>query len=688
MKEQPLAVPGRRHGNTSARRGEADVLVVGEEFDSLRREEEPTTPMGIAIRSWKASTTAGYPTHLRGLADVEDEMGEEGWLPKILSRQLARHVQHRGSASAARGIISAVRACEDLQWITGVVQPIHWRLAKAGAQSVKEYANGAQEYANPVMLRHLVEAAKSADDRAVVAMALVSYVCFLRVAEAASVRAGDVRDSCYVAFWNSKTGDEGWQRRPVPEWLRPYVQWLLEWAEDRGLARDDILFPAGAAQLERSLAALVSGTTWTHHRWHCFRRGGAAACWKRSLEPPHFIWWGRWAATATAMAYALGYGDEDVVAPLCLPQVWSAERRSLFVEPQKVWGDIMYEGQRRDKNKPVSGRGELRRAAPSLFKGKGYADEPRSDAADLGSPSDDSDCGVSADEGVVQRPGVRQPPGVVQTAAGKRGSGRGGDAGTRTVGDGAQRGADPDPRRVNAGRQAEQSGAGSSKPPTRDGAEFKFTAPPSANLSPGPGKSGIHGVLHTLLKVSQGPGRDRWLAEPYQCHQGGRVARRWKWRKVLSGEPVPEGWRDLNGETGRAMANPDPNRSDPGLYPVAPSSDSGVRAVLGDEGAGSEMKVSGVMEGVVGLGPGLHYKGGVFVTIMADLTRHFVWMAIKLACAEALLVHRLWIFWLRLTSVCGDFRLDEPMAVCLMAVRCLLPEAWETLNHLSTSPRP
>ena len=62
-----------------------------------------------------------------------------------------------------------------IPWVAGVVQPIHWRLAKAGAQS------GAQEYACPVMLRHLVESAKSADDRAVVAMVLVSYVCFLQV---------------------------------------------------------------------------------------------------------------------------------------------------------------------------------------------------------------------------------------------------------------------------------------------------------------------------------------------------------------------------------------------------------------------------------------------------------------------------------------------------------------------------
>ena len=45
--------------------------------------------------------------------------------------------------------------------------------------------------------------------RAVVAMALVPYVCFLRVAESASLRVGDVRDSSYLVFWNSKTGHEG-----------------------------------------------------------------------------------------------------------------------------------------------------------------------------------------------------------------------------------------------------------------------------------------------------------------------------------------------------------------------------------------------------------------------------------------------------------------------------------------------
>ena len=182
-------------------------------------------------------------------------------------------------------LISAVRACEDLQMVAGDVKPMNWRLAKAGAQA------GAQEYASPVMLRNLVEKAVSESDQAVVAMALISYVCFLRVAEAASVRAGDVRDSHSLLFWNTKTGTEGWQRRPVPPWLRPFVEWVYDWATGWGRARDDPLFPAGSAQPEKKLADMVHGTTWSQHRWHCLRRGGAAACWRRGPALPHFKWW-------------------------------------------------------------------------------------------------------------------------------------------------------------------------------------------------------------------------------------------------------------------------------------------------------------------------------------------------------------------------------------------------------------
>ena len=117
-----------------------------------------------------------------------------------------------------------------------------------------------------------------------------------------------------------------------------------------------------------------------------------------------------------------------------------------------------------------------------MFNGKRFAGEPRSDGADVGSSSDDSDRGVSADEGIVQRPGIRPPLGVVPKAAGERGSGRGAVARANDEGGGTQQGAgDAEPR--HAGRQP--TGAGASNPSSREGGGFKFTAPPSARPKAG-----------------------------------------------------------------------------------------------------------------------------------------------------------------------------------------------------------
>ena len=60
-----------------------------------------------------------------------------------------------------------------------------------------------------------------------------------------------VLDSCYVVFWNTKTIDEGCQRWLVPRWLRLFLDWLYEWTEKRGRARNDGLFPAGAASVRK-----------------------------------------------------------------------------------------------------------------------------------------------------------------------------------------------------------------------------------------------------------------------------------------------------------------------------------------------------------------------------------------------------------------------------------------------------
>ena len=173
------------------------------------------------------------------------------------------------------------------------MQPIHRRPAKARAQA------GAELCASLAILQHLACGDRSNGDRAVVVAALVSYAFLFRVAEMASVCVMDVLDLGVVAFWNSKTRDEGRQRRPVPGWLRPYLAWASQWAADKGMERDDLLFQGVAAYLEMGLRVGCNTGGIVSNEGGQLRVGEGVPC-------CHFKWWGRWAATATAMPYALG----------------------------------------------------------------------------------------------------------------------------------------------------------------------------------------------------------------------------------------------------------------------------------------------------------------------------------------------------------------------------------------------
>ena len=90
----------------------------------------------------------------------------------------------------------------------------------------------------------------------------------------------------------------------------------------------------------------------------------------------------------------------------------------------------------------------------------------------------------------------------------------------------------------------------------------------------------------------------------------------------------------------------------------------------------------------MGMEDNLQSKGGLLLTIMAVLTRHFCWLTCRLRCVVGVLVNHLCILLNRIVSVCEDFRLDEPLGICLMAVQCLSPGVWDSVNHLSTSPKP
>ena len=260
------------------------------------------------------------------------------------------------------------------------------------------------------------------------------------------------------------------------------------------------------------------------------------------------------------------------MAPLYLPQVWGSVSAAAFVDPQQVWGDIMFDERHQDKNGPVWGRGERRRAAPSIFRGKRFAGEPRSDAADLGSSSEDTGSGVSADERPSERPGVRglqrlfQRPrheGVQEQD--KRWGTRMSEGGLRILPLHCPLGSRTRATRqgMGCGQNAqEMSGRSSSSlPRCRDDQrrhQRRDRGDQPLNVPEGAEKSSV-----------------RWVAEPFQYQQGGRVARQWRWRRLRRDARFPQGWRELDGDHDTAMESQDRDGSDPGLYPVEPAGQGG-----------------------------------------------------------------------------------------------------------------
>ena len=92
------------------------------------------------------------------------------------------------------GIFAAVQALEDLYILPPTVLPLHRRIAGGGSQPK------GQDYATPPMLRELWSAVSTGQQRVVAALGVLSWVCFLCVGEAASIRPCDVEESSIVFF--------------------------------------------------------------------------------------------------------------------------------------------------------------------------------------------------------------------------------------------------------------------------------------------------------------------------------------------------------------------------------------------------------------------------------------------------------------------------------------------------------
>ena len=291
------------------------------------------------MQSWTPRTWSQYASRLRALAAYAERAGPPA--PAATLEGLpAERAQAGATASALRGIISAVRAVEDLQWLQPTVTTPHKRIAAGAASS------GSQPYLSPAGWVQLVERARDSRIGTVFsALAVISWVCYLRVGEAAGIRVSDLAMPGFVQFWNSKTGEEGYTTRPLYRYADGVRAWLHRHMVSLGRSSDMLVWQSGEAGLDAGMAETLAGTSHARARWHALRRGGAAATWARKADLAYYKWWGRWQSTAVAMPYGTKWSDPGVVAPTVLP-AWSRDRGPLPT-PERVgvlalWGSPMF----------------------------------------------------------------------------------------------------------------------------------------------------------------------------------------------------------------------------------------------------------------------------------------------------------------------------------------------------------
>ena len=244
----------------------------------LGTKDEPSGLDAWATRSWRAGTRRANAQKLAKIAEFL-EASRETSLAKVLAGFLAARAEAGETRSTLRGYNAAVRAAEDLGWIGPTVQQLHTHIAQAASKV------GLQPYLPPEGLCVLFERAElQLGSLPMACVAVLCWVLWLRVSEVSGLRMGDVSLPLWLRFCNSKTGEEGWQSRPISSWADRYREALLGWAEAKGLRPSDHLSPGGIAWLEHKFVEVLGSTPCRHCRWHSLRNDGSAACYARNPQ--------------------------------------------------------------------------------------------------------------------------------------------------------------------------------------------------------------------------------------------------------------------------------------------------------------------------------------------------------------------------------------------------------------------
>ena len=548
------------------------------------------------------------------------------------------------------------------------------------------------------------------------ALAIISWVCYLRVGEAAGIRVSDLAMPGFVQFWNSKTGEEGYTTRPLYRYADGVRAWLHRHMVSLGRSSDMLVWQSGEAGLEAGMAETLASTARARARWHALRRGGAAATWARKPDLAYYKWWGRWQSTAVAMQYGTKWSDPGVVAPTVLP-AWSSDRGPLPT-PERVgvlalWGSPMFPSiagalSTPTQRKPRRPRGQGQGSTESGTVGSG--DEGDQAATEQEESAEDGPAEMGPGPEAAPTPPPLQP----LASASERGAVSRGDAGQLCTlagplvavggGGGAGRGRQPGPsmsiptwtptttaRVPEANPMAPSQSAAPGVPPGVDRPEL----PGSWDASVSRGPRG-----QPLVLSEEGPGRARkleWWAVS-TAHIRGRVALRWSWvvRRPCDPEPphaVKLGdlvWpsrsiRRHSSAPSSGQAGMSRRRRRKARWRV-PSwlQLSASRPRLG--GGRAQWRRPPPLYKGPDRGRRVQEQAPLFLEFMQALTPHFHWIAERERCGLWMVAKRVDLWLNRVFDTAEDFRLRKALPALLSALRALHPDSWEACLHVNTSP--
>ena len=253
------------------------------------------------MSSGASSTLEVYLRHLRHLATAQYVASDKGMLA-VLRQYLATKASTNQASSNMRQIISTCRLCEELELVQEFVPKGIWQMVRGKDRMAGR--GQSQGWGSVEVVEAMAKRVQSAEDKLVVALAILSVAFYLRISEAASVRGIDLdQGNAYVRFYDFKTKDR-WIKRPAGSYVCRLIGFVRLQMAIQGRSAQLPVFKGGTKKLIEPMTRLLRETEFRDLRWHCWRCAGATMFVRAGGSMAELMAWGRWRSIRVARKYS------------------------------------------------------------------------------------------------------------------------------------------------------------------------------------------------------------------------------------------------------------------------------------------------------------------------------------------------------------------------------------------------